>query len=191
MSSTNTLPTLPDALFHGSAVEFKRIDVSKGRGRKDFGRGFYMAFSSEQAIGMMHKKFRESVSRRPDHSLGTFKEKLYRIELNRALLQELRVKVFDVADMEWLDFILICRPSVGVPHDYDVVIGPTADDDTNRALKFYYDGTYGDPGSKEAKEMLLRVLETDKLGIQLYVGSQSVADRLVVKFESVDWREYA
>ena len=191
MSSTNTLPTLPDALFHGSAVEFKRIDVSKGRGRKDFGKGFYMAFSSDQAIGMMHKKFRESVSRRQDHSLGTFKEKLYRIELNRALLQDLRVKVFDVADMEWLDFILMCRPLDGVPHDYDVVIGPTADDDTNRALKFYYDGTYGDPGSKEAKEMLLRVLETDKLGTQLYVGSQSVADRLVLKFESVDWREYA
>ena len=104
MNSTNTLPTLPDALFHGSAVEFKRIDVSKGRGRKDFGRGFYMAFSSEPAIGMMHKKFRESVSRRQDHSLGMFTEKLYRIELNRALLQELRVKVFDVADMEWLDF---------------------------------------------------------------------------------------
>ena len=191
MSSTNILPTLPDVLFHGSAVEFKRIDVSKGRGRKDFGRGFYMAFSSEQAIGMMHKKFRESVSRRQDHSLGTFKEKLYRIELNQALLQELRVKVFGVADMEWLDFILMCRPSDGVPHDYDVVIGPTADDDTNRALKFYYDGTYGDPGSKEAKEMLLRVLETDKLGMQLYVGGQSVADRLVRKFESVDWREYA
>ena len=191
MNSTNTLPTLPDALFHGSAVEFKRIDVSKGRGRKDFGKGFYMALSSEQAIGMMHKKFRESVSRRRDHSPGTFKEKLYRIELNWALLQDLRVKVFDSADMEWLDFILMCRPSDGVPHDYDVVIGPTADDDTNRALKFYYDGTYGDPGSKAAKEMLLRVLETDKLGVQLYVGSQSVADRLVVKFESVDWREYA
>ena len=191
MSSTHTLPTLPDALFHGSAVEFKRIDVSKGRGRKDFGRGFYMAFSSEQAIGMMHKKFRESVSRRQDRSLGMLKETLYRIELNLTLLQELRVKVFDVADIEWLDFILMCRPSGGVPHDYDVVIGPTADDDTNRALKFYYDGTYGEPGSKEAKEMLLRILETDKLGVQLYIGSQSVADRLVTKFESVDWREYA
>lgn len=191
MSSMNTLPTLPDALFHGSAVEFCHIDVSKGRGRKDFGKGFYMSLSVQQAIGMMHKKFRESISRRRDHSLGMFKEKLYRIELNRALLQELKIKVFSAADMEWLDFILMCRPSEGVPHDYDVVIGPTADDDTNRALKFYYDGTYGDPGTKEAKEMLLRVLETDKLGVQLYVGSQSVADRLVAKFESVDWREYA
>ena len=54
MNSTNTLPTLPDALFHGSAVEFKRIDVSKGRGRKDFGKGFYMSVDRNQAVGMMH-----------------------------------------------------------------------------------------------------------------------------------------
>ena len=179
------------ALFHGTLAHIDKIDVTQGKPRKDFGRGFYLALSAEQAIGMMHKKFRESISRRRDHSLGMFKEKLYRIELNRALLQDLKIKVFNVADMEWLDFILMCRPPEGVPHDYDVVIGPTADDDTNRALKFYYDGTYGSPGTKEAKEMLLRVLETDKLGVQLYVGSQSVADRLVAKFESVDWREYA
>ena len=190
MNSTNTLPTLPDVLFHGSAVEFKRIDVSKGRGRKDFGKGFYMAFSSDQAIGMMHKKFREATSRRRDCRPGDFKETLYRIVLNDALLKELKVKVFPVADLEWLNFILLCRPVEGVPHDYDVVIGPTADDDTNRALKFYYDGTYGDPGSDEAKKMLLRVLEVDKLGVQLFVGSQSVADRLVKEFEQVDWREY-
>lgn len=100
MNSTNTLPTLPDVFFHGAAVSFKRIDVAKGRGRKDFGRGFYMA------------------------------------------------------------------------------------------LKYYYDGTYGDPGSEDAKRMLLRVLDVDKLGFQLFVGSQSVADRLVKKLEVVDWREY-
>ena len=175
----------------GKIVSGGQTGVDRGALEAAFDLGFPYGGLIPKAIGMMHKKFRESVSRRQDHSLGTFREKLYRIELNRALLQELRVRVFDVADMEWLDFILMCRPSDGVPHDYDVVIGPTADDDTNRALKFYYDGTYGDPGSKEAKEMLLRVLETDKLGTQLYVGSQSVADRLVLKFESVDWREYA
>ena len=64
MNLMNSLPTLPDAFFHGSAVAFHRIDVAKGRGRKDFGRGFYMSFSASQAVGMMHKKFRESVSRR-------------------------------------------------------------------------------------------------------------------------------
>lgn len=82
------------------------------------------------------------------------------------------------------------RPSEGVPHDYDVVIGPTADDNTNRALKFYYDGAYGNPSTDEAKKMLLHVLEVDKLGMQFYVSAQGVADRLIKKFESIDWRSY-
>ena len=38
--------------------------------------------------------------------------------------------------------------------------------------------------------LLLRVLDVDKLGVQLYIGNQSAADRLVKKMEIVDWREY-
>ena len=180
-----------DPLYHGTIDRISQIDVAKGKLRKDFGRGFYMALNVQQAIGMMHKKRREFLQRQPRIKPEEVVERLYQIRLKPSAEQSLKIKVFDRTDMEWLDFILMCRPSDGVPHDYDVVIGPTADDDTNRALKFYYDGTYGDPGRKGAKEMLLRVLETDKLGMQLYVGSQSVADRLVQKFESVDWREYA
>lgn len=184
------LTMLPDIVFHGSATAFRKIDVLKGRGRKDFGKGFYMALSASQAIGMMHKKYREAISRRRDHSPSDYCETLYRIELDLNVLQGLRIKVFPVADMDWLNFILLCRPSEGVPHDYDVVIGPTADDNTNRALKFYYDGAYGNPSTDEAKKMLLHVLEVDKLGMQLYVSAQGVADRLIKKFESIDWRSY-
>ncbi len=191
MNSMNSLPTLPNAFFHGSAIAFRHIDVTKGRGRKDFGRGFYMTFSVSQAVGMMHKKFRESVSRRRDQADDVLSETLYRIEINMDILNTLRVKVFSSADMDWLNFILLCRQSNGVPHDFDVVIGPTADDDTNMALKYYYDGTYGHPGTEDAKRMLLRVLDVDRLGVQFFIGSQSVADRLVKKMEIVDWREYA
>lgn len=183
--------TLPNTLYHGSAQLFKRVDVSKGRPHKDFGKGFYIALSADQAIGMMHKKYREAVSRRRDHMPGEYKECLYRVELDLELLKTLRVRFFETADAEWLDFILMCRPSLEVPHNYDVVIGPTADDDTNRALKFYYDGAYGDPGSLDAKRMLLRVLEADNLGRQLFIASQSVADRLIVKFEAIAWRNFS
>ena len=184
----NISPMPPEILFHGSAIRFKRIDVSKGRAHKDFGKGFYMAVDVDQAIGMMHKKYRESIGRRPDRSNGDLRETLYRIRIDSGLLPSLKVKVFDRADRNWLDFILLCRPSEGVPHDYDVVIGPTADDDTNRALKFYYDGTYGDPDSEKAKDFLLGVLEVDKLGRQMFIARQSVADRLVVEMEELDWR---
>ena len=190
MNSTSMLNTLLKPLYHGTIVPFGRIDVSRGKGRRDFGRGFYMALSASQAIGMMHKKYREAISRRRDTRADDLREILYRIRLKPDAIDSLKVKVFASADLEWLDFILMCRSSIGVPHDYDLVIGPTADDDTMMALKFYHDGAYGMPGSESAKRLLLQVLETENLGIQCQIGKQSVADRIVDSIEPVDWREF-
>ena len=95
------------------------------------------------------------------------------------MLASLKVKVFSVADESWLDFILLCRRVDGVPHDYDVVIGPTADDDTRLLLKNFIDGVYGEPDDPAAKATLLRLLKPERLGIQWFVGKQSVADRLI------------
>lgn len=50
-------------LYHGTVSKIQQIDVKLGRERKDFGKGFYMAVSKNQAIGMMHKKYRENVRR--------------------------------------------------------------------------------------------------------------------------------
>lgn len=43
-------------LYHGTVSEIVVVDVKAGRSKKDFGKGFYMAVSKKQAIGMMHKK---------------------------------------------------------------------------------------------------------------------------------------
>ena len=182
------LHMLLEPLYHGTIVPFKHIDVSRGKGRRDFGRGFYLAVSAEQAIGMMHKKFREALSRRRDAREGDFEKTLYRIRLRPDVVETLNVKVFPVADLEWLDFILMCRSSDGTPHDYDLVLGPTADDDTMMALKFYRDGAYGMPGTDAAKRLLLQVLETENLGVQCHIGKQSVVDRVVASIEAIDWR---
>lgn len=37
--------TLKTTLYHDTISEITKIDVSLGRGRKDFGKGFYMAVS--------------------------------------------------------------------------------------------------------------------------------------------------
>lgn len=50
-------------LYYGTVSEISHVDVKLGRGRKDFGRGFYMAVSKSQAVGMMHKKYKEVVRR--------------------------------------------------------------------------------------------------------------------------------
>lgn len=54
---------LKGVLFHGTVSEIMQVDVNAGRDHKDFGRGFYMATDKMQAIGMMHKKYKEAVSR--------------------------------------------------------------------------------------------------------------------------------
>lgn len=177
-----------EKLYHGTVSEILRVDVTKGRGNKDFGKGFYMAVTKKQAIGMMHKKYREAVRRSRNKKNADFTEHLYQITLDKAYLETLHVKCFSAADESWLDFVLMCREKGGVPHDYDVVIGPTADDDTMLCLKTYWDGLYGKVGSADAKRILLNNLEPENLGIQYYIGRQEIADNLIVEIQPIDWR---
>ena len=179
---------LNNTLYHGTVSEIKQVDVSLGRGRKDFGKGFYMAVSKGQAVGMMHKKYREAIRRNRNKQDVVFQERLYEINLDTELLSQYNVKKFDSADIEWLDFILECREKGGVPHDYDVVIGPTADDDTALCLKAYWDGLYGKVGSQAAKNTLLNNLETENLGIQYFIGNQDVANAIITNITEINWR---
>lgn len=175
-------------LYHGTVSEILHVDVRLGHGRKDFGKGFYMATSKSQAVGMMHKKYREAVRRSRGKRENAFTEKLYEIMLDEKAILDCNIKIFEKADLEWLDFVLMCREKGGMPHDFDLVIGPTADDDTALCLKSYWDGFYGKKGSDEARRILLNNLETDNLGIQYFIGKQEIADKLISKIEEIDWR---
>lgn len=72
---------LKTTLYHGTASVIQRVNVRLGQDRKDFGKGFYMAVSKKQAIGMMHKKYREAVRRSRGKRDNVFTEKLYEIKL--------------------------------------------------------------------------------------------------------------
>ena len=50
----------------------------------------------------------------------------------------LSVKRFPEMSDEWLDFIVACRS--GIPHDYDIVEGPMADDTIFNYVQSYTDG---------------------------------------------------
>lgn len=41
---------------------------------------------------------------------------------------------------EWLEFIKVNRAKGGLRHDYDVVIGPVADDNTMETVQLYISG---------------------------------------------------
>ncbi len=97
-------------IYHGSkeSVEFPEIRVT--RFNKDFYFGFYCTIIEGQAI-----KWACRFSGK-----GVMNEYAYMPD------DSLRVLSFPEMTEEWLDFVVACRR--GVPHDYDIVEGPMADD---------------------------------------------------------------
>ena len=41
-------------LYHGTNIDFEKIDIAKSKPNKDFGRGFYLSADYKQAQNMAH-----------------------------------------------------------------------------------------------------------------------------------------
>lgn len=159
---------LKDKLYHGSIFNFSSIDLTKGLGFKDFGKGFYLAYNKTQSINLVNRRIK---SLKDIDNKNKYNKYLYTFETIPENLAKCNVKIFECADLEWLDFILACRAVNGTPHHYDIVIGPTADDATNVCLNMYMEGSYGKVGSISARRTLLNNLEPENLGIQVFIGT--------------------
>ena len=108
-------------LYHGSNIEIGEIQLSKGRHGKDFGRGFYLSANYMQAVRMS-----ENVVRRE----GSGNPVVTRFEFDESSLDGVNLKRFDGYTEEWAEFVLANRKnrSDEQVHQYDIVIGPIADD---------------------------------------------------------------
>ncbi len=108
-------------LYHGSNCEFDEIDLMRSKPGKDFGRGFYLSADHEQAVEMAKIKVDQMES-------GTPAVMAYEVDDDK--MNSLKVLRFDDYSEEWAKFILLNRNnSTNKPaHDYDIVIGPIAND---------------------------------------------------------------
>lgn len=70
-------------------------------------------------------------------SLREKKNRYYVYEFVFEEVAALRVKRFDTLHEEWLEFIKLNRSIGGLHHEYDVVIGPVADDNTMETVQLY------------------------------------------------------
>lgn len=109
-------------LYHGSnqRVEFPEIRTAKYN--KDFYWGFYCTKSLEQA-----ERWATRHGARGVVNIYEYQES-----------DTLNVKRFPEMSEEWLDFIVACRR--GIPHSYDIVEGPMADDQIFNYIQQYIDG---------------------------------------------------
>ena len=68
---------------------------------------------------------------------------------------------------------------------YDIVAGPTANDDTRLSLRIYFSGGYGKIDSDKAINSLIDNIEPDNLPPQIYFGSLKGASLLITKGRAV------
>ena len=164
-------------VYHGTTSLISKIDVSLGKPYKDFGRGFYVTKSKNHASNLALRNKRIEIER-----FGRLCEAyIYTYEIDLSGLSGLSIKEFRNADYEWLQFVISNRKVRERSHNYDVVIGPTANDDTMFVINAYLDALYGEIGKEDAIKTLLKNIMADKLPGQIYFSSNKAASMLIQK----------
>lgn len=156
-------------LYHGSNVTVDMPKILPKLRALDFGGGFYLTSSYAQAERWAKVIFKRRQAGQPIVNIYTFDDELA-IALN--------VLQFKDANADWLEFVVNNRKALKV-FDYDIVVGPVANDATLPVIDDYMDGRYT---QEEAVRRLLPQNLTDQyafcsevsLGYLTYQGSKIV-----------------
>ena len=145
-------------LYHGTNIDFDVIDLTKSNMYKDFGQGFYLTDIRSQAEVLAVKKSR-LFGGYPVIQEYAFDESM--LDSN-----ELKVLKFNSPTTEWAEFIFKNRNrDANFKHDYDIVMGPIADDGVAYLLGRYEEGTL-------SIEELSKKLNYKKLNSQYFFGTE-------------------
>ena len=120
-------------LYHGSTVVVRRPSLRIGRRRTDFGKGFYTTTRPEQA-----EHWAKHVQER--RKAETAVVSVYEIDESVLSDGEMKVREFNGVDLAWLDFVVNNRKSKPELHDFDLVLGPVANDNVYATVNLYEDG---------------------------------------------------
>ncbi|MDE5699640.1 MAG: DUF3990 domain-containing protein [Lachnospiraceae bacterium] len=175
-------------LFHGTTYDIKEIDVLMGKGYKDFGRGFYatpikshaenIARRNKHILEVKEAKIRQ---RNPKYKSKVYQAYRYNLEFDDSCIGHpgnLKIKVFKEADREWVRFILKNRDSGSTVHDYDIVIGPTADENTVTIINSYKEELIAANYADEVLDSLIKELEPENLPKQYFFGTNAAIQKL-------------
>lgn len=178
-------------LFHGTTYDINEIDVMMGKGYKDFGKGFYATpvKSHAENIARRNKRILEAREakirqRNPKYKSKIYHAYRYNLEFDDSCINNpdnLNIKVFREADREWVLFILKNRDSDRAAHNYDIVIGPTADENTVTIINSYREELIATNYASEVLDSLIKELEPENLPKQYFFGTNAAIQRLQFK----------
>lgn len=155
-------------LYHGGPEPIATPEIRKSNRTLDFGTGFYLTTSYNQAENWVKRRLNADVTHGYVNS--------YNFAISKAQ-QVLNVKIFDYPSDDWLDFVMANRRIPEFKHDYDIVCGPVADDRVYTAFALYEGGTI-------SKDILINELKTYRLVDQYLFHTQEALSFL--KFMSAN-----
>lgn len=149
-------------LYHGSNVTVEKPRLFRSDRRVDFGSGFYVTSSFDQAARWAQLVTRRRGEGEPIVSMYDFDEER---------LDRLSVRSFDGPTVEWLRFVGENRRGVKLEELDDLVIGPVANDNTMPTLRLFFADIY-------TEEEAIRRLLPQKLHDQWAFKTQAALDAL-------------
>ena len=151
-------------LYHGSNITIEKIELEKSKPYKDFGKGFYLSESEEQAAEMARFK---SLIFGGEPIISKF-------EFDTAIMYntKLRIKIFEEYSEEWADFVFANREGKDVKQ-YDIVYGPIANDKVGLQIRKLKDG------SIDKIEFLNRLKYMRGITYQYYFGTEESIKHLI------------
>ncbi len=152
-------------LYHGSLEIVSSPEIRKSNRTLDYGEGFYLTTSVEQAEAWVRRKIKGDAT----HGYVNI------YEYDSSIEEMLEILAFERPDEAWLDFVMANRMNPRFKHNYDIVKGPVANDRVYASFALFEAGLID-------KLELINELRAYKLVNQILIHT----DRAL---ESVKWVE--
>ena len=152
-------------LYHGSNIVVHEPKILKSQRYLDFGAGFYMTSDFEQA-----RKWAVRTAARREEGVATISV----FEINDDYVDRVKVRTFARPDRDWLRYITVHRTGNPPADDYDMVVGPVANDQAIRTVNNYLKGYF-------PEEVAIKLLLPQKLKDQYLFRTEKALSLLAFK----------
>lgn len=151
-------------LYHGTNAIIESVDLAQSRVGKDFGLGFYLTPDKQVARRQAERKFEQ---------FGEGKASVYKYFFDDEALASLKTIRYDSYTLDWAHFVLNNRinRTRKQTHDYDIVIGPIADDVVGYQIRRVEEGII-------SEEQFLEEIKFHTITIQYLFATQKAVDLL-------------
>ena len=147
-------------IYHGSLEIVEQPQILEANRLLDFGSGFYTTSSLQQAQRWVKLRMEQNNTSKGYINIYEYSSK-----------KGLNTRRFQSANEAWINFVHANRTIQGYNHNYDIVVGPVANDNVYLSFNLYEAGII-------SKRELIRRLKTYKLVDQLLFHTENSLETL-------------